>query len=159
MGASDAVLNITPHTTVLINGDTGAFEINPSQAQIDDAIQERELQHQRRHEAEQHCHEPAITLDQHQVEVAANLGKILDTEKAVNYGAEAIGLLRTELVFMAHRQAPDEDVQEKEYRHVLDTLAGRPLVVRTLDVGGDKPLPYLPIDAEENPFWACVVSV
>ncbi|QER39064.1 phosphoenolpyruvate--protein phosphotransferase [Acinetobacter suaedae] len=152
VGASDAVLNITPHTTVLINGDTGAFEINPSQAQIDDAIQERELQQQRRHEAEQHCHEPAITLDQHQVEVAANLGKILDTEKAVNYGAEAIGLLRTELVFMAHRQAPDEDVQEKEYRHVLDTLAGRPLVVRTLDVGGDKPLPYLPIDAEENPF-------
>ncbi|MCU4387898.1 phosphoenolpyruvate--protein phosphotransferase [Acinetobacter haemolyticus] len=152
VGASDAVLNITPHTTVLINGDTGAFEINPSQAQIDDAIQERELQHQRRHKAEQHCHEPAITLDQHQVEVAANLGKILDTEKAVNYGAEAIGLLRTELVFMAHRQAPDEDVQEKEYRHVLDTLAGRPLVVRTLDVGGDKPLPYLPIDAEENPF-------
>lgn len=152
VGASDAVLNITPHTTVLINGDTGAFEINPSQAQIDDAIQERELQHQRRHEAEQHCHEPAITLDQHQVEVAANLGKILDTEKAVNYGAEAIGLLRTELVFMAYRQAPDEDVQEKEYRHVLDTLAGRPLVVRTLDVGGDKPLPYLPIDAEENPF-------
>ncbi|ENW15405.1 Phosphoenolpyruvate-protein phosphotransferase of PTS system [Acinetobacter haemolyticus CIP 64.3 = MTCC 9819] len=152
VGASDAVLNITPHTTVLINGDTGAFEINPSQAQIDDAIQERELQQQRRHEAEQHCHEPAITLDQHQVEVAANLGKILDTEKAVNYGAEAIGLLRTELVFMAHRQAPDEDVQEKEYRHVLDTLAGRPLVVRTLDVGGDKPLPYLPIDVEENPF-------
>lgn len=152
VGASDAVLNITPHTTVLINGDTGAFEINPSQTQIDDAIQERELQHQRRYEAEQHCHEPAITLDQHQVEVAANLGKILDTEKAVNYGAEAIGLLRTELVFMAYRQAPDEDVQEKEYRHVLDTLAGRPLVVRTLDVGGDKPLPYLPIDAEENPF-------
>ncbi|APR69768.1 MULTISPECIES: phosphoenolpyruvate--protein phosphotransferase [Acinetobacter] len=152
VGASDAVLNITPHATVLINGDTGAFEINPSQTQIDDAIQERELQHQRRYEAEQHCHEPAITLDQHQVEVAANLGKILDTEKAVNYGAEAIGLLRTELVFMAYRQAPDEDVQEKEYRHVLDTLAGRPLVVRTLDVGGDKPLPYLPIDAEENPF-------
>lgn len=60
--------------------------------------------------------------------------------------------MRTELVFMAHRQAPDEDVQEKEYRHVLDTLAGRPLVVRTLDVGGDKPLPYLPIDVEENPF-------
>ena len=71
---------------------------------------------------------------------------------AVENGAEGIGLLRTELIFMAHPQAPDEATQEAEYRRVLDGLAGRPLVVRTLDVGGDKPLPYWPIAKEENPF-------
>ena len=67
--------------------------------------------------------------------------------------------MRTELVFMSHNSAPDELAQEKDYRHVLDALEGRPLVVRTLDVGGDKPLPYLPIAAEENPFWDYAVFV
>jgi len=67
-------------------------------------------------------------------------------------GAEGIGLLRTELVFMNHSQAPDQATQEAEYRRVLEALEGRPLVVRTLDVGGDKPLPYWPMPAEENPF-------
>lgn len=67
-------------------------------------------------------------------------------------GAEAVGLLRTELVFMAHQSVPDIDTQVSDYNKVFDELAGRPLVVRTLDVGGDKPLPYLPLPAEENPF-------
>lgn len=152
VGAGEQILNIETQTTVLINGDTGAIDIDPAAEQIEQAIREREQQKQRRQQAERHCQEAAITIDQHQVEIAANIGKILDTAKAVDHGAEAIGLLRTELVFMAHRQAPNEITQEKEYRHVLDTLAGRPLVVRTLDVGGDKPLPYLPIATEENPF-------
>ena len=152
VGAGEQILNLDTDSIVLINGDTGAVEINPSSEQIELAIHTREQQQQYRLEAERHCQEAAITLDQHQVEIAANIGKILDTDQAVAYGAEAIGLLRTELVFMAHAQAPDEITQEREYRHVLDSLAGRPLVVRTLDVGGDKPLPYLPMAAEENPF-------
>ncbi|ERI50037.1 hypothetical protein N878_26935, partial [Pseudomonas sp. EGD-AK9] len=75
-----------------------------------------------------------------------------ETAEAVALGAEAVGLLRTELVFMEHAQAPSQAAQEVEYRRVLDALEGRPLVVRTLDVGGDKPLPYWPMPAEENPF-------
>lgn len=152
VGAGEKILNIESSTVLLINGDTGAFEISPSESLIENAIAERHLQQQRRDEAERHCLEPAITTDQHQVEIAANLGKVDDTLKAVKYGAEAIGLLRTELVFMSHNSAPNEQTQEKDYRVVLDGLAGRPLVVRTLDVGGDKPLPYLPIAEEENPF-------
>jgi phosphocarrier protein FPr len=84
--------------------------------------------------------------------VFANIGESAGIAKVVEQGAEGIGLLRTELIFMAHPQAPDVATQEAEYRRVLDGLAGRPLVVRTLDVGGDKPLPYWPIAAEENPF-------
>lgn len=152
VGAGDQVLEIEQKSSLLINGDTGTFVLNPNTQQIEQAKQERELQQKIREEAERHSQEPAITLDQHQIEVAANLGKVQATGHAVECGAEAIGLLRTELVFMAHSSAPSEATQEADYRVVLDALAGRPLVVRTLDVGGDKPLPYLPIAEEENPF-------
>lgn len=152
VGAGEQVLEIDQKSTLLINGDTGTFVLNPDTVQIEQAKQEREQQRQIREEAEHHSQEPAITLDQHQIEIAANLGKVQATAQAVECGAEAIGLLRTELVFMSHSSAPSETVQEADYRVVLDALAGRPLVVRTLDVGGDKPLPYLPIADEENPF-------
>lgn len=152
VGAGADVLNIESNTTVLINGDNGEFVVEPEQSLIDHAIAERARHQQLREEAEQHCLEPAVTLDQHHVEVAANIGKVHATAQAVKHGAEAIGLLRTELVFMSHNSAPNEEAQEADYRVVLDALAGRPLVVRTLDVGGDKPLPYLPISPEENPF-------
>lgn len=152
VGAGDQVLDIEQKSSLLINGDTGAFILNPNAQQIEQAKQERELQKKIREEAERHSQEPAITLDQHQIEIAANLGKVQATPHAVECGAEAIGLLRTELVFMAHSSAPSEATQEADYRIVLDALAGRPLVVRTLDVGGDKPLPYLPIAEEENLF-------
>ncbi|MGN5724112.1 phosphoenolpyruvate--protein phosphotransferase [Acinetobacter calcoaceticus] len=152
VGAGDQVLDIEQKSSLLINGDTGTFVLNPNTQQIEQAKHERELQQKIREEAERHSQEPAITQDQHQIEVAANLGKVQATAHAVECGAEAIGLLRTELVFMAHSSAPNEATQEADYRVVLDALAGRPLVVRTLDVGGDKPLPYLPIAEEENPF-------
>ncbi|MFU8925206.1 phosphoenolpyruvate--protein phosphotransferase [Acinetobacter puyangensis] len=152
VGAGSRVLDIQNNETVLINGDSGEFIIQPDAALIEQAILERERQHALRLEAEKHCMAPAITFDQHQIEIAANIGNIHATEQAVNDGAEAIGLLRTELVFMAHQNAPSEEIQQADYRTVLDTLAGRPLVVRTLDVGGDKPLPYLPLPSEENPF-------
>ncbi|MBF7685803.1 phosphoenolpyruvate--protein phosphotransferase [Acinetobacter sp. B10A] len=152
VGAGAGVLNIESNSTVLINGDNGDFVLSPEASLIEHAVTERERQRQIRIEAEKHCQEPAITLDGHQVEIAANIGKVNAGQKAVKDGAEAIGLLRTELVFMAHNSAPDEATQESEYRVILDDLAGRPLVVRTLDVGGDKPLPYVPIPEEENPF-------
>ena len=152
VGAGDQVLDIEQKSSLLINGDTGTFVLNPNTQQIEQAKQERELQQKIREEAEHHSQELAITVDQHQIEIAANLGKVQATAHAVECGAEAIGLLRTELVFMAHSSAPSEATQEADYRVVLDALAGRPLVVRTLDVGGDKPLSYLPIAEEENPF-------
>ncbi|MCG2573480.1 phosphoenolpyruvate--protein phosphotransferase [Acinetobacter sp. ME22] len=152
VGAGSAVLNIPNHSVVLIDGDTGEFIVKPEAERIEQAIAERERQRQLREQAEQHCLEPAMTLDQHAIEIAANIGKVQATAQAVEHGAEAIGLLRTELVFMSHNSAPNEAVQEADYRVVFDALAGRPLVVRTLDVGGDKPLPYLPIAPEENPF-------
>lgn len=152
VGAGDAVLLIKPGTLLLLDGQHGRLSVAPDAAALQRATQERDTREQRLQAAAALRLEPALTRDGHAVEVFANIGDSASTAVAVEQGAEGIGLLRTELIFMAHTQAPDEATQETEYRRVLDALEGRPLVVRTLDVGGDKPLPYWPIDKEENPF-------
>lgn len=152
MGAGDAILHLSSDKTILLDGEEGAFYVNPSAQRIELAEKQQQNFAKQRELAEQNCQLAAITLDGHQVEIAVNLGKVEDTEKAVQRGAEAVGLLRTELVFMAHHQAPDEATQERDYRVVFDAMGERPVVVRTLDVGGDKPLPYLPMPKEDNPF-------
>ncbi|HEY0290526.1 MAG TPA: phosphoenolpyruvate--protein phosphotransferase [Pseudomonas sp.] len=152
VGAGDAVLLIKPGTLLLIDGQRGRLTVTPDAITVQRAIDDRDRRDKRLQAASALRMEPAVTRDGHTVEVFANIGDSAGTPAAVEQGAEGIGLLRTELLFMAHNQAPDEATQEAEYRRVLDDLQGRPLVVRTLDVGGDKPLPYWPIDKEENPF-------
>ena len=152
VGAGDAVLLLAPGTQLLIDGQRGRLHVAPDAEALQRALDERDSREQRLLAASELRHQPAVTLDGHAVEVFANIGESKGVATAVEQGAEGIGLLRTELIFMAHPQAPDEATQEAEYRRVLDDLHGRPLVVRTLDVGGDKPLPYWPIEKEENPF-------
>jgi phosphocarrier protein FPr len=152
VGAGARVLELAPQTVLLLDGDHGQVEVGPNAVRVEQVRIEREVLEQRRQKAEAKRFEPAVTRDGHRIEVAANLGNTADAASVVEQGAEAVGLLRTELVFMSHDAAPDEHAQEQDYRRVLDALDGRPLVVRTLDVGGDKPLPYMPIPAEENPF-------
>ena len=152
VGAGEAVLLLAPGTELLIDGQRGRLHVSPDADALQRATQERDSREQRLQAASAQRHEPAVTRDGHAVEVFANIGESKGVANAVEQGAEGIGLLRTELIFMAHSQVPDEATQEAEYRRVLDGLDGRPLVVRTLDVGGDKPLPYWPIEKEENPF-------
>lgn len=152
VGAGEEVLLLKPGTALLLDCQRGRLTVAPDEATLQRAIQDRDAREQRLKEAAALRMEPAVTRDGHAVEVFANIGDSTGTPAAVEQGAEGVGLLRTELLFMAHSQAPDEATQEAEYRRVLEDLGGRPLVVRTLDVGGDKPLPYWPIDKEENPF-------
>lgn len=152
VGAGDGVLLLRPGTVLLLDGQKGRLTVAPDAETLQRAAEDRDNREQRLQAAAAKRMEPALTVDGHAVEVFANIGDSAGTPAAVEQGAEGIGLLRTELLFMAHSQAPDEATQEAEYRRVLDDLQGRPLVVRTLDVGGDKPLPYWPIDKEENPF-------
>jgi phosphocarrier protein FPr len=152
VGAGPAVLLLAPGTPLLIDGQRGRLHVDADSATLQRATEERDTREQRLKVAAEQRHQPAVTRDGHAVEVFANIGESAGVTGAVEQGAEGIGLLRTELIFMTHPQAPDEATQEVEYRRVLDGLAGRPLVVRTLDVGGDKPLPYWPIAKEENPF-------
>lgn len=152
VGVGEAVLLLEPGTPLLLDGQRGLLSVAPDEQQIQRALAERDTREARLQAAWARRLEPAVTRDGHAVEVFANIGGSTGIEKVVEQGAEGVGLLRTELIFMAHPQAPDVATQEAEYRRVLDGLDGRPLVVRTLDVGGDKPLPYWPIATEENPF-------
>jgi phosphoenolpyruvate-protein phosphotransferase len=152
VGAGPGVLGLAPNTQLLLDGERGELLIAPTDAQLEQACSERASREERKRLADARRMEPAVTRDGHPVEIAANIGAAGETPEAVAMGAEGIGLLRTELVFMSHAHAPDQATQEAEYRRVLEALEGRPLVVRTLDVGGDKPLPYWPMPSEENPF-------
>lgn len=96
---------------------------------------------------------PAITQDDHRVEVAANVGSLQDALDALPQGAEGIGLLRTEFLFLDRAQAPDQEQQCAEYTKIFSAIGpSYPIVVRTLDIGGDKPVSYLPLPPEQNPF-------
>ncbi|STY94015.1 phosphoenolpyruvate--protein phosphotransferase [Moraxella bovis] len=152
VGAGKGVLDINDGEQVLIDGGQGWFVVAPTDEMVAVAKAEQASWAERKRLASETALNPAITQDGHQVEIAVNLGNVYDTKMAVESGAEAVGLLRTELVFMSHQSVPDIDTQVVDYTQVFDALDGRPLVVRTLDVGGDKPLPYLPMPFEDNPF-------
>ncbi|STZ55969.1 Phosphoenolpyruvate-protein phosphotransferase [Moraxella lacunata] len=152
VGAGKGVLDVNDGERVLIDGGQGWFVVAPTDEMVAVAKAEQASWAERKRLASETALNPAITQDGHQVEIAVNLGNVHDTKMAVESGAEAVGLLRTELVFMSHQSVPDIDTQVMDYTQVFDALDGRPLVVRTLDVGGDKPLPYLPMPFEDNPF-------
>ncbi|WP_043527647.1 phosphoenolpyruvate--protein phosphotransferase [Litchfieldella xinjiangensis] len=152
VGAGERVLGIDDGTELILDGERGRVVPAPSserRSRAELSLKERERLER---EAYQQRFEEGRTRDGHRVEVAANLGNTAHTADAVERGAEGVGLLRTEFIFMAHAQAPDLETQVAEYRQAIEALGGRPLVARTLDVGGDKPLPYWPVPQEDNPF-------
>ena len=106
---------------------------------------------ERRAAARTRAHEETTTADGTRVEVFANLGSVADAEAAVAEGAEGCGLLRTEFLFLGRHLAPGEEEQRSAYQAIADALGNRPLIVRTLDIGADKPAPWLPFAAEDNP--------
>lgn len=136
---------------VVLDADHGSLVADPSaarQAQAQAALAARD---RRRAEARALAHEPCHTADGVRIEVFANLGHVSEAAPAAAAGAEGCGLLRTEFLFLDRETAPSEDEQLAEYQAIADALDGRPLIIRTLDAGGDKPLPYLPLPPEENP--------
>ncbi|MDN3557012.1 phosphoenolpyruvate--protein phosphotransferase [Halomonas maura] len=152
VGAGPRVLTLDNGTELILDGERG--RVTPAPGDERRRAAEQRLADRRRREAEawEARFAEARTRCGHRVEVAANLGNTAHAADAVERGAEGIGLLRTEFLFMAHAQVPDLETQIAEYREALDALDGRPLVARTLDVGGDKPLPYWPVPQEDNPF-------
>jgi phosphoenolpyruvate-protein phosphotransferase/dihydroxyacetone kinase phosphotransfer subunit len=152
VAAGPGVLSLLEGTTIVIDGATGELIIDPPAAT---------LTHFRRRAAEMAAQEnkhraaagePAFTLDGTRIEVAANLGSRADARAATADGADSAGLVRTEFLFLNRDQAPDIQEQVAEYLAIADALRGRRVTLRTLDVGGDKPLTYLPMPVEENPF-------
>ncbi len=152
-GIEARALDIPDGTRVVIDGARGSLQLNLTDAEIT-AITERQRRiAAKREEDLSHAGEPATTSDGHMVQVVANIGGLDDVKDALAVGAEGVGLLRSEFVFLGRQSAPSEAEQATLYADIARALRpGQPLVIRTLDVGGDKPLPYLPIPAEENPF-------
>jgi multiphosphoryl transfer protein len=138
--------------TIALDGDEGRVIFAPS----DDELARLEAARQAREAAGAAARalrgKPGRTADGHRVLLLANIGRVEDVERALEAGAEGVGLFRTEFLFVGRRSAPSEEEQAAAYRAVLESFGERPVVIRLLDVGGDKPLPYLPLAPESNPF-------
>ncbi len=152
VGLGRDILDIPEGTIVLLDGDRGLLRPRPDDDLVAEAERRAEAFRASEEAALAEAGRPASTRDGLRVEVLANIGKPEDVGPALAAGAEGVGLLRTEFLFLGRETMPTEDEQEAVYRAIAEGLGDRPLVLRTLDVGGDKPLPYIPLAAEANPF-------
>ena len=153
-----AILGVPEATRVVLDGETGQVSMDPTPALAEEAARRAEAERSARAAARAAGAGPAVTRDGRRVEVVANIASVAEARAAVAAGAEGVGVLRTEFLFQGRPAAPDEEEQVTVYRAIAEALGGRPLVVRTLDAGGDKPLAYLDLGAEANPFlgWRAI---
>ena len=152
-GIEARALDIADGTTVILFGGQGQLKVSPSEHLIASVVETQKKREARRKIQLEAAQELAKTKDGHRIEVAVNVGGVAEASEAPNLGAEGVGLLRSEFLFLERAFAPTEDEQFESYSGVAKAMGSeRAVVIRTLDVGGDKPLPYLPIPAEENPF-------
>jgi len=145
------VLSIEAGALVILDGDEGRLQVAPQPAEIAAAQTRLFERRQRRARAQASAQQLCRMADGTRIEVFANLGAVAETAPAVENGAEGCGLLRTEFLFMDRAAAPDEDEQFAAYQAIAAALDGRPLVVRTLDIGADKPVAYVPLPPQANP--------
>jgi multiphosphoryl transfer protein len=145
------LFSIPDGAALLLDADQGRLSVDPAPAVADHASCKIAARRQAHRAAQAQAHQPCRTKDGARIEIDANLGSEGDAVVAMAAGAEGCGLLRTEFLFLDRESPPSEAEQAQAYRAIATTLAGKPLTVRTLDIGGDKPAPYLPFPAEENP--------
>ncbi len=152
VGLGEALLGVAEGTTVGIDGAAGLLYVDPDPELVDRLGSERDSLERTGRAARERALAEAITLDGVRIHVLANIGSPQDVPVAVEAGCDGVGLFRTEFLFMERAEMPDEDEQEAAYRRAAELLDGRPMIVRTLDVGADKPLPFLAQPPEPNPF-------
>ena len=152
VSAGAGVLDLADETVVILNGVEGTLVVDPPAEAVRQAEETSLRWQQQRSEARKSAAEPALTRDGKRVEVVANIGGLKDARQAISMGAEGVGLLRTEFLFLDRTEAPSETEQFEVYRDIAQAMEGLPVIVRTLDIGGDKPLPYVVVPHEENPF-------
>src|SRR6266516_3798199 len=152
VGLGEGLLSVPEGTELLLDGDAGTVHLEPDAELAAEYKRRSAEREQAAQSARAAAAEPAVTLDGRRIEVVANIGSPEDVATAIENGAEGVGLLRTEFLFLERDSMPSEDEQVAAYTSVAKGLEGRPLILRTLDVGADKPLPYLPQRPEANPF-------
>ncbi|MDR7587693.1 MAG: phosphoenolpyruvate--protein phosphotransferase [Armatimonadota bacterium] len=158
VGIGPAILQVREGTRLLVDGTRGQVVVDPDAAAVEEFAAREAADSRRRQDEVRAAAEPARTRDGRRVEVVANVGAVEEAAEALRQGAEGIGLVRTEFLYLNRRTPPSEEEQLAAYRAILEVMGTRPVVIRTLDIGGDKPLPYLPMPAEANPFlgWRAI---
>ena len=144
--------NIKENDYIALNGATGEIFLNPTQEKIKELTKNQENIKQEKQELEKYKNKKAITKDGHQVELLANIGGPQDIQIVIDNTAEGVGLLRSEFLYMDAKDFPTEEEQFEAYKKIAQSLENKRLVIRTLDIGGDKDLKYMKLPKEENPF-------
>ena len=144
--------NIKENDFIALNGATGEIFLNPTQEKIKELTKNQENIKQEKQELEKYKNKKAITKDGHQVELLANIGGPQDIQVVIDNTAEGVGLLRSEFLYMDAKDFPSEEEQFEAYKQIAESLENKRLVIRTLDIGGDKDLKYMKLPKEENPF-------
>jgi len=154
----EEILELDNTSYLLMDGSTGKITINPNDVARIHFEQRAQTHFSQKESDKKLAFKPAVTVDGYQVEIVANVGNPSDALTALENGAEGIGLLRTEFLFLDRRKEPDEDEQYQAYKGIFEVMENRPVVVRTIDVGGDKEIPYLNLGQEANPFlgWRAI---
>lgn len=148
-GLSDAVKD---GDCVVLDGSTGQVYVNPEESLIAEYETKRDVFLKEKKELDRYIGKPSVTRDGVHVEIAANIGKPEDVDKVLQYDGEGVGLFRTEFLFMDRGSMPTEEEQFEAYRQVAAAMNGKPVIIRTLDIGGDKEIPYMGLEKDENPF-------
>ncbi len=152
VGIGPILQTVTDGQTVGLDGSSGRLWLSPTDPEVTQLHEQRQAWLDERQRLLKNASEPTFTQDGKRIEVAANIGSLVDAKGAVAFGAEGVGLFRTEFLFMERTEAPTEAEQIAAYQGVAQALDGAPVIIRTLDIGGDKPIPYLNQLPEENPF-------
>ncbi|MGO0986159.1 phosphoenolpyruvate--protein phosphotransferase [Clostridioides difficile] len=152
VGLSDITSNVKDGDFVVFNGDTGEVIVNPDEDTINKYTELKVKYEEERKALQLLKGKPSVTLDGKHVELAGNIGTPNDIEGLIKNDAEGVGLYRTEFLYMDRESFPTEEIQYEAYKAVLEGMEGKPIVIRTLDIGGDKELSYLTMEPEMNPF-------
>lgn len=154
----ESVERLAAADTIILNGSEGTVMVDPSSSEMDEYRRAAEVQAARFSELQGFAQAEAHTADGKRIEVAANIGDLESAHTALELGAEGIGLLRTEFLYLNESRPPSEEKQFEIYRAIFEQMGQLPVIVRTLDIGGDKPASYIPFDTELNPFlgWRAI---
>lgn len=152
LGLSDITTKVKNGDIVCFDGEEGIVYLNPDSETINKYNSKSEELSKEKEMLSTLKNQKSESTDGHHIEIAANIGSPEDARKADEYGCEGIGLYRTEFLYMDRENLPSEEEQFEAYKAVLEVMGERPVVIRTLDIGGDKKLPYLPLPEEMNPF-------
>ncbi|WP_027093916.1 phosphoenolpyruvate--protein phosphotransferase [Cohnella thermotolerans] len=152
LGAGSGIDAIHSGDTLAVDGGTGDVVVHPDAGTMREYGDKMARQEEAKRRQEAFANREAVTVDGFRAEIGANIGTPQEAEGLIGIGAEGIGLYRTEFLFMSRSSMPDEDTQFRAYRSAAEAMQGRPVVIRTLDIGGDKELPYLDAEPEANPF-------